>query len=320
MCTALHWQGLAGRTLDLDRSYGEQVVVTPRRFPLSFRHLPGLPLHLAMVGMAHVSGGVPLYYDAVNEAGLFAAALNFPGCAVYRPADLRQPSLCSFEVIPWLLGQCSSVGQVRQMLTGAQVADTPFSPGLPATPLHWLVADRERSVVLEPLEDGLHIWDDTVGVLSNAPPFPQQLFHLQQFPALSPVPPVRRFPPGDAAPLYSSGMGAMGLPGDLSSASRFVRCAFASLSSPPAGEEEQTIGRFFHIMDTVQQPVGCNRPNGQESMFTRYTCCCTAGGMYCCTTPQSRRISAVALGRADLDAAKPTRFPLPTGQDILVRN
>lgn len=320
MCTALLWQGLSGRTLDLDRSYNEQVILTPRRFPLSFRHLSPTAAHHAMVGMAHLSGGVPLYYDAVNELGLFAAALNFPGCAHYVAPASHRPSLCSFEVIPWVLSRCANVKQAQEVLDGISLADTPFSPSLPTTPLHWFIADRKESVVLEATREGVHIWADPVGVLTNAPAFPTQLTHLDHFPTLSSLPPIRTFPTGSDAPLSGSGMGALGLPGDLSSPSRFVRCAFMADCCPAAEEETENINRFFRILDTVAQPPGCNRPDGEHSMVTRYASCCTPEGRYCYTTQEHRGICAVDLGRSVLDGRELSCFPLPSRQEIRLQN
>ena len=84
MCTAVTFHGrdgfYMGRTLDYERSFGEQVVVTPRRFPLRFRHGETLEEHYALVGMAHVAEGWPLYYDAVNEMGLGMAGGAWRGC------------------------------------------------------------------------------------------------------------------------------------------------------------------------------------------------------------------------------------------------
>ena len=87
MCTAATYQTkdfYFGRTLDYEFSYGEEIVVMPRRFPLNFRHIGEKAEHYAIIGMAHVAGGVPLFYDAINEKGLGMAGLNFVGNADYK--------------------------------------------------------------------------------------------------------------------------------------------------------------------------------------------------------------------------------------------
>ena len=96
MCTAIKIGGCFGRTLDLEYGYGEQVVLTPREFPLPMRHRPPLTDHYAIVGMATVAEGFPLYYDGVNEHGLGMAGLNFPHSGVYAPA--RDGDVASFEL------------------------------------------------------------------------------------------------------------------------------------------------------------------------------------------------------------------------------
>ena len=107
MCTAITFSKqdfYFGRTLDLERSYGEEVVISPRNFLLPFRQRPSLDHHYAIIGMAHISNGYPLYYDAVNEAGLCMAALNFPGFAQYKVSAEGRDNVASFEFLPWVLG------------------------------------------------------------------------------------------------------------------------------------------------------------------------------------------------------------------------
>ena len=103
MCTAAAFQTkdfYFGRTLDYECSYGECVTVTPRRYPFSFRHMGRLDAHYAMIGMAHVADGYPLYYDAVNEAGLGMAGLNFVGNAQYAEVQEGKENVAQFELIP----------------------------------------------------------------------------------------------------------------------------------------------------------------------------------------------------------------------------
>jgi choloylglycine hydrolase len=119
MCTAIVFgdnNRYFGRNLDYEVSFGERVVVTPRNYELSFRYLANMTRHAAMIGMAAVVDGYPLYYDATNEKGLSAAGLNFPGNADYKPYREGQDNVAAFELIPWVLGQCATVSEVRRML------------------------------------------------------------------------------------------------------------------------------------------------------------------------------------------------------------
>lgn len=316
MCTALVHGPFFGRTLDLEYSYEEQVVVVPRRFPLTFYAQPPLTRHHAIIGMAHVAQGHPLFYDGMNETGLAMAALNFPLSAVYPKEQKEQINLAPFELIPWVLGQCSTVCQARDLLERVNVTGVDFSPNLPSTPLHWLVADRDRSITVEPMADGLRIHENPVGVLTNEPPFPFQLSRLNDFRGLSAAPSANRF---SSLPLteYSRGMGALGLPGDWSSQSRFVRCAFAAHnSSLPA-----SVTQFFRILSTVEVPRGCVRlENGKEVISVYTSCCDLNNGIYHYTTYGNRQICAVALSRCDLDGTSLYRYPLVNEPYIAVQN
>ena len=103
MCTAATYQTkdfYFGRTLDYEFSYGDQVVITPRSYPFQFRHMQPMQSHYAMIGMACVIAGTPLYYEAVNEAGLGMAGLNFVGNAVYREPMTDQDNDAQTEYIP----------------------------------------------------------------------------------------------------------------------------------------------------------------------------------------------------------------------------
>ena len=142
LCTAISYTngGLYfGRTLDYERSFGEEIVFTSRNFPLSYRYLPTQDRHHAILGMAHVAQGYPLYYDAMNEKGLCMAGLNFVGFARY--CGEARDKVAPFEFIPWVLGQCETVADVRSLLTHTALTETDFSETLPAARLHWLIAD-----------------------------------------------------------------------------------------------------------------------------------------------------------------------------------
>ncbi len=318
MCTAISYRNNAhyfGRTLDYERSFGEEIVFTPRNFPLPFRQLPTLEHHHSILGMAHVADGYPLYYDAMNEKGLCMAGLNFVGFAAYNGDG--QDRVAPFEFIPWVLGQCETVAQVRILLTHTTLTETDFSEHLPAARLHWLIADRNESITVESMEDGLHIHDNPAGVLTNNPPFPEQIRHLGNFSHLSPAPQENLFPI-DLKPI-SRGLGAVGLPGDLSSQSRFVRVAFTKLHS--LCSESMALSQFFHIIGTVEQTLGCCRLEDGSLEHTIYTSCCdTAQGIYYYTTYGNRRITGIDMNREDPDGSALRRYTLLTGEDILLQN
>ena len=316
MCTALVHRPLFGRTLDLEYSYREQVVVIPRRFPFSFRMAQAPAPHHAIIGMAHVERGYPLLYDGVNEAGLAMAALNFPLSALYHPPKEGMDNIAPFEFIPWILGRCSTVAQARRLLEGTNPVRLDFSPDLSSTPLHWLIADGKQAITVEPMGDGLHIHENPVGALTNEPPFPFQLSRLNDFRGLSAAPPDNRF---SSLPLteYSRGMGALGLPGDWSSQSRFIRAAFAAHNSSCPAD----VTHFFHIMSTVEVPRGCVRLKNGTEVISVYTSCCNMDrGVYHYVTYENRQICVVDLHRENLDGSTLISYPMVTAQQIHPQN
>ena len=324
MCTAITYTAgdhYFGRNLDLDRSYRETVTVMPRNFPLAFRRAGTLETHYAMIGMALVAEGYPLYYDAVNEKGLSMAGLNFPVSARYQPERAGADNVAPFEFIPWLLGQCEDLTQARRLLARVNLVDIPFSGRLPLAPLHWLIADRTGAIAAEPLEAGLKICEDPVGVLTNEPPLDYHLLRLNDYMQLTREAPHSCFGPELELRPYCLGMGAVGLPGDLSSASRFARAAFTRLNSVSGPSEEASVSQFFHILGSVAQTRGCARAGAGGWEVTVYSSCCnTDRGIYYYTTYENSRISAVDMHREDLDGAALSSYPTALAQDILLQN
>ena len=323
MCTAITYKTsdvYFGRTLDIECSYGEEVIVAPRNFPLSFRHAKGQGSHYAIIGMGTVRDGYPLYYDAANEYGLGMAGLNFPANACYFPLQEAKKNLSPFEFIPWILGQCKSVKEAREYLSSLNLCNTPFSKDLPLSPLHWMIADRDESIVVESVKEGLQIYENPVGVLTNNPPFSYHLLHLCDYMALSKEPPVARFGKDFLVP-YSRGMGAMGLPGDFSSASRFVRVAFVRENSVSDTDEMSSVSQFFHILGAVEHIRGCVLLDDGKYEITAYTSCINLSrGIYYYTTYENRAISAIDLHRCDLNGGALFRFSLQNKQKIVWQN
>lgn len=301
MCTAIsdvRGSHLFGRTLDLECSYGEGLVILPCRFPLKFLHGSPETRHFAMIGTAHIENGQPLFYDAMNEYGLCGAALNFPGYAKYAPYCEGKTNLASFEVLPRVLAECRSTDEAVKLLSGANITDEAFSKELPTTPLHWIFADRARCITVEPTVLGVIIYDNPCRTLTNAPSFPYHMTNLANYMNLTAMPPENTLCPDVSLSPYSRGMGAIGLPGDFSSASRFVRAAFVKHNTTGA-DGSNRISRFFHIMDTVGVPKGAVMTSEGAPVLTIYTSCADTESLtYYFTTYACRRIRAVRLDRS----------------------
>ncbi len=324
MCTAATYKTkdfYFGRTLDYDFSYGDEVVVTPQNFPFHFRSAVALEKHYAIIGMAHVEADYPLYYDGVNEKGLGMAGLNFVGNARYRKEEQGRDNIAQFELIPWVLGKCATVKEARQLLGRINLTDTPFSRNLPVAQLHWIVADATEAVTVESVKEGIRIYDNPVGILTNNPPFDQQMFRLNDYMNLSVKEPENTFSGGLSLHPYSRGMGALGLPGDLSSQSRFIRAAFVKMNSVSGDSETESVSQFFHILGAVHQQRGCCEVAEGKYEITLYTSCCNASkGIYYYTTYENHQIAAVDMHGEELKGSRLSRFPLIRRQQIQWQN
>ena len=292
MCTAATYKTkdfYFGRTLDYEFSYGDEVTVTPRNFCFRFRHMGEVKTHYAMIGMAYVADDYPLYYDAVNEKGLGMAGLNFVGNAKYQDVQAGRENVAQFEFIPWILSQCATVLEARKALEKMNLVGTPYSEKLPCASLHWMIADKDAAIVVECVEDGLHVYDNPVGVLTNNPPFDMQ--------------------------------GGLGLPGDLSSASRFAKVAFTKMHAISGESEAESVSQFFHILGSVEQQRGCCEVEPGKYEITIYTSCVNADkGIYYYTTYENHQIQAVDMHREDLDGSTLRRYPLINEEQIHVVN
>lgn len=314
MCTAISFKTkhhYFGRNLDLERGYGECVTITPRHAPLSFRYLDALSTHYAMIGMAVVVDDYPLYFEATNEKGLSMAGLNFPGNTLYYDYDAGKENVAPFEFIPYLLSVCTNVTDVRKKLAGLNIVQCNFSEDLPATPLHWMISDKEASITLECTKDGMHVYDNPYGVLTNNPPFGYHLHNINNYQSLHEGAATNSL--NTTLPLenYSLGMGAMHLPGDFSSASRFVKAVFVKEKSICDGSEKESVNQFFHILQSVAMPNGCVLTSGGAYEYTRYSCCCnTNTQVYYYTTYQNIAIRKIDMNDVPLDAALLYLFPM----------
>lgn len=318
MCTAISFVSkdfYFGRNLDLEYCYDENVVIVPRYFQFRF-----CDIHYAMIGMAYVQENYPLYYDAINECGLGMAGLNFPGNAFYMPKNDNKENIAPYEFIPWVLSQCKSVDEAEQLLRKTNLADIDFNERLKATPLHWFIADENKSIVAEPKKNGLMVYENPVGVLTNNPPFCVQLQNLNNYINVSAYPARNNFSDKLDLDEYSRGMGAIGLPGDLSSQSRFIKAAFTKLNSVSGESEEESVSQFFHILYSVYQQRGCVRL-GDKYEITQYSSCCNANrGIYYYTTYENSSITAVNMNRENLDSTNLISYPLIKKQKINMQN
>lgn len=317
MCTAIVYKDkdtYLGRNLDLHFHYSESVTITPRNFPFPWDS------GYAIIGIATIQKDYPLYYDAVNEMGLAMAGLNFPGICYYPPQCKNKDCIAPYEFIPWVLSRFSCAKEAVQAIRRIRLADIPFSPEFPPTPLHFILCDKESCYTIEPTKKGLNIHENPVGVLTNSPDFPYHLYNLCNYQNLSPSPAENRLCPSLSLPPYSNGMGAFGLPGDLSSASRFVKASFILQNALKKEEEIPSVTQCFHILGSVKQQEGCVKAEGQWEKTVYTSCCNTDKGIYYYNTYENCQITAVHLYHEDLNCTDLISYPLCFTPQIRAEN
>lgn len=324
MCTAVTYKTkdfYFGRTLDYEFSYNEEIIITPRNYEFKFRKVKNLVNHYSMIGMAFTSNDYPLYYDAINEKGLAIAGLNFVGNAFYRDPIDGKENIAQFELIPYLLGKCSSVKEVRDLLDNINITNEPFNDELPLAQLHWIISDQNESITVESVKEGINVYDNPVGVLTNNPTFDKQMFNLNNYRHLSAKNPKNTFNERLNLDVYSRGLGGLGLPGDLSSMSRFVRVAFVKMNSFSKEDENESVSQFFHILNSVDQQRGCCDLGEDKFEITIYTSCCnTNKGIYYYTTYDNHQINAVDMHKENLNSNTLIHYPLIIGEHINFQN
>lgn len=302
MCTSLSMNSggfCFGRNMDIEFKFNADIVIMPRRYPLNFRKAGEMTDHYAITGTALLAEGYPLYADAMNEKGLCMAGLSFPDSRLSERID-NNIGISPFELIPWVLSQCADISEARALLQHTSLAEIPFSANIPLTPLHWHIADKNGSLVLESTTDGVRIYDDPIGVLTNSPPFPFHLTNFRQYLHLSPdYPDNITFGKTTLSP-FGRGFGTIGLPGDFSPASRYVRAAYLKLNSPEVSSENELITQTLHILRNVAMPYGSVKTEDGRYELTDYSCCMSGSVYYFCGYNDSS-LRAVDMSHEDLD-------------------
>lgn len=324
MCTCIAYRNgnhYFGRNLDLDHSFQERIMVTPRRYAMHFCHTPQMEQHYAMAGMAAGVRKFPLYADAVNEAGLAMAGLYFPGNAYYGRPRKDKDNIASFEVIPWILGQCRNIEEVKKVTSKMHITNDLFDSSMPAAPLHWMISDLHQSLVLEPMKEGLKVYDNPYEVLTNNPPFPYHMARMQEMLNLTSEYPKNRFSDKILLEPYGEGMGALGLPGDSSPTSRFLRTSFLKFHSVSEKDTMSELIQVFHILAQVGMVRGsvCTEDGGYD--LTRYTCCIDQRELiYYYKTYSNFHVQALDIKRSDLDSSQMQIYKLSKEHRIFFHN
>lgn len=295
-----------GRNLDLDYDFGQSVVITPRNYEFKFKKMNIIQTHYAMVGMATIVDNYPLYAEAINEKGLGMAGLNFVGYARYSTDVVEgKNNITPYEIIPWLLSQFSTVDECIPYLENLNMIDIPFKENMPCSPLHWILADKMRTIVIEVTDSGVDIYDNPVGVLTNNPRFDYHMTSLNKYMGVTAYNPANMFSSNLSLKPLGVGVGGLGLPGDSSPESRFVKTAFLRENFIPMPSDEANVSNFLNVLWNVVMVNGSVLGSPDEVHVTRYSCCCnTRTGDFYYKRYDKLEINKISMMEEDIDGNK----------------
>jgi len=319
-----------GRTVEFGVPLDITYAVVPRNY--NFTGLTPLGDGMKWTSKYGVLGAIVFgnlgVMDGINEKGLSLGAFYFPTTAEYTPttSENQSKSMSSIDFSTWVLTQFGSVDEVRAAVEAGDVAVAPtLLPGWPPTvqPFHWIVYDKSgKSIVIEPIKGQLVVSANPVGVLTNSPSFDWHMTNLRNYVALKPldVPPVTI----DGTTLQATGMGAgmLGLPGDFTPPSRFVRAAVFSGTAAKVADAKAGIFNGFHILNNFDIPYGAVREEVQgvthadQTIFTTMRDPENLKIYY--KTYDDQTIRVVDLKRFDLDAREVMRLPGTSGPQPVV--
>lgn len=323
MCTAVSVCGREhyfGRNLDFTFEFGQKVTITPRNYVFIFRNGDKIENHEAIIGMAVTEENFPLYFEGTNESGLSVAGLYFQGNAVYNETLNGKVNVASFELIPWILCKCKTAEEAKLLLMNVNITNEAFNDKLKPSPLHWIIADKNTALTLEATKEGTKVYENPAGVLTNNPEFPFHMYNLNNYMSVTAKEPENKFSDRLCLSAYSKGMGAIGLPGDNSSSSRFIRASFAALNAVWCDEERENLRQFFHILHSVFQQKGTVEADGSYEMTNYTSCCNTDKGIYYYTTYYNGNISAVSMHNENLSDDKIISYEIEKTEKINFQN
>lgn len=309
MCTGLALETkdglhLFGRNMDIEYSFNQSIIFIPRNFKcVNKSNKKELTTKYAVLGMGTIFDDYPTFADGMNE-GLGCAGLNFPVYVSYSKEDIEgKTNIPVYNFLLWVLANFSSVEEVKEALKNANIVDIPISENIPNTTLHWMISDiTGKSIVVEQTKEKLNVFDNNIGVLTNSPTFDWHVANLNQYVGLR-YNQVPEFKLGDQSlTALGQGTGLVGLPGDFTPASRFIRVAFLRDAMIKNDKDSIDLIEFFHILNNVAMVRGSTRTVEEKSDLTQYTSCmCLEKGIYYYNTYENNQINAIDMNKENLD-------------------
>lgn len=264
---------VAARTMDFSFQLDPEFVFTPRKYNLNFKyHKESLDDHKAFLGLAKNLGSYKMA-DGINEDGLSCAALYFEGYASYNEKDLEEAiNLTPDEFLHWVLAYNSSVDELMESLDRINLVEAKIELIGKTPPLHWVVVDGQgKSIIIEPIDKTLKVYENQVGVLTNSPDYAWHVTNLRNYIGIDMNQVDKRKIGSLLLEPFGQGSGTFGLPGDYTPPSRFVRASFNGLAAVSCKDKKDLLSMALHVLNTVSIPKGSVITQRKTIDYTQYT-------------------------------------------------
>lgn len=305
---------VSGRTVEFGMPLDMSLAVIPRNhaFTGTTPVGPGMSYRSKYAAVGVYCFDDPILMDGMNEKGLVAAAFYFPGYASYSQVtkENRLQALSPVDFTNWLLTQFASVEEVKEALSSIKIVPTVFSNwGSVPPPFHYVVYDAAgKSIVIEPVNRTLKVHDNPIGVMTNSPTFDWHLTNLSNYINLSPFNVDRQTLRNFVLHSFGQGTGMLGLPGDFTPPSRFVRAAFFSAKALLSENANQAVDQTFHLLNQFDIPRGIARQKEPKNISYDYTMLTTVKNPksldYFYRSYEDQAIRYLSLREFDLNARK----------------
>ncbi len=315
-----------GRTMEFGFPLQSRAIIIPRHFDLQGQSTQGRrgmawKTKYAAVGMNAIS--LDRLVDGVNEKGLAAGIYYMPGYAGYQTISPKDDAraLAPWEPVTWLLTTCATVAEARAAIETARVVEATAPELNIVPPVHYVVHDKQgQSLVIEYVRGELHLHDNPLGVMTNAPEFSWHMTNLHNYVNLRAMNSAPVKIDGVSLQPFGQGSGLFGLPGDFTSPSRFVRAALFGAVALEGRDGPEAIGQLFHLLDNFDIPLGSVEQGEGDAKVLESTEWTTASDLknsvFYFHTFENRRVQRIDLKAADLDSDRIVKFPMRSSQDF----
>ncbi|GAA0077764.1 choloylglycine hydrolase [Clostridium sp. CTA-5] len=309
-----------GRTMDFAMDFNQSINIIPRNYKwTNIINKKVLKTKYGMVGMSVVIDKNPILADGVNEKGLMCATLYLPGFAEYSNIRLEEKNgIAPHDFVLWVLSNFKTLEELKNALSNIDIIDTELSLLKLTPPLHWIVSDKTgKSIVVERTKNGIEVFDNPIGVMTNSPDFQWHLTNLRQYIGLR----AKQFSPVTWSDIdlsaFSQGSGTFGLPGDFTPPSRFIRAAYLKSNLTQIDNELQGVSGVFHILSNCEVPKGAVVTLENTEDISIYTSAmCSESCTYYYHTYDNRQVSAIHLLNENLDMLEIKNYPFRREQII----